>query len=218
MEKYKILLADDHLMLCHGIKTVINEKPDLQVIGEAHDGSELLRMLKRLTPDLIILDISMPKIRGIEATTEIKALYPGVKVLILTMHNDTQYLRHALAAGADGYLLKEDAPTEIFTAISNIRQGGTYITPLLYSEMTKEMSRAYQTGSYTINAEPLTLREREVLKLIAEEKTNKEIAELFSISLRTVQNHRSAIMKKLNIHKTAGLVKYAIREGYTTYR
>lgn len=214
MNSYEIVLADDHAMLRHGLKSIIESKDGFEVIAEAGDGAELLSLLHKVTPDLVILDISMPKIRGIEAAAEISKNFPAIKTLILTMHKGGQYLHHALAAGVDGYLLKEDAPKEIFTAIDTIRQGKKYISPLLSSELTDEMARAYQSGEFKIMATPLTVREREVLKLIAEEKTNKEIAELLNISLRTVHHHRASLMQKLNIKKTAGLVRYAIEKGY----
>lgn len=216
IKPYRIVLADDHVMLRHGIKKIIEGRDDFEVIGEACDGLELLKLLSKLSASMIILDIAMPKLRGIEAAIEIKMMYPDIKILILTMHKSTQYLHHALSAGAEGYLLKEDAPREIFSAIDTIRQGKIYISPLLIEELTEEIAKAYKTGKYQVLFEPLTLREREVLKLIAEEKSNQEIADLLYISLRTVQHHRAAIKKKLNIRKTAGLVKYAIRKGYTT--
>ena len=214
MNSYRIVLADDHILLRHGLKSIIESSDGFKVIAEADDGAELLSLLHKITPDLVILDISMPKIRGLEAAAEISKNFPDIKTLILTMHKGSQYLHHALSAGVDGYLLKEDAPKEIFTAIDTIRQGRKYISPLLLSELTDEMARAYQTGEFKIMSTPLTLREREVLKLIAEEKTNKEIAELLNISLRTVHHHRASLMQKLNIRKTAGLVRYAIKKGY----
>ncbi|PLX90696.1 MAG: DNA-binding response regulator [Desulfuromonas sp.] len=214
MTGYKVVLADDHIMLRHGIRSIIENVQGFEVVGEANDGAELITLLHKVTPDLVVLDISMPKIRGIEAAGEIKIIFPEIKILILTMHKSGQYLHHALAAGVDGYLLKGDAPKEIFTAIDTIRQGRKYISPLLSSELTDEMAKAYQTGQFKIMANPLTLREREVLKLIAEEKSNKEIAELLNISLRTVHHHRASLMQKLNIRKTAGLVRYAIEKGY----
>lgn len=214
MTAYQIILADDHVILRHGMKSIIDGVQDLQVIGEADDGSELLKMLHTITPDLVILDIAMPKIRGLEAAAEIKANFPTVKILILTMHKSGQYLHHALSAGVDGYLLKEDAPKEIFTAIETIRTGRKYISPLLSPELTDEMARAYQTGQFKILSDPLTLREREVLKLIAEGKSNKDVAEMLSISLRTVHHHRASLMQKLNIRNTAGIVRYAIEKNY----
>lgn len=216
MSTYRIVIADDHVILRHGIRSIIDQMEHFEVIGEADDGVELLKLLKKISPNLILLDIAMPRLRGLEAAIEIKMIYPKLKILILTMHNSTQYLHHALSAGVDGYLLKEDAPREIFSAIQTIRKGKVYISPILSGRLTEEMAYAYRTGKYTVQYEPLTLREREVLKLISEEKSNQDIADILYIGLRTVQHHHAAIKRKLNIRKTAGLVKYAIRKGYTS--
>ncbi|MCG8563600.1 MAG: response regulator transcription factor [Desulfobacterales bacterium] len=217
MTTYRIILADDHSLLRHGIRQILEKKEELAVVGEASDGLELLRLLaKTETPDLILLDIAMPNLRGIEAAIEIKMVYPTVKILILSMHKSLQYLHHALSAGVDGYLLKEDAPRELHSAIEAIRRGDTYISPLIQKELANDIAQSYKTGRKGDGFEPLTVREREVLKLIAEEKSNQEIADLLHISLTTVKHHRAAIKKKLDIRKTAGLVKYAIRKGYTT--
>ena len=157
----------------------------------------------------------MPKLRGIEATREIKKSHPEIHILILTMFKDLEYLYHAINVGADGYLLKEDADEELFTAIESIRKGGKYISPLLSKEVTDQMFRTdTQKGQKLMDN--LTTREKEILKLVAEGKSNKEIADLLYISLRTVQHHRASIMNKLQLKKTADLVKYAIRKGYTT--
>jgi DNA-binding NarL/FixJ family response regulator len=214
MADYQIILADDHVILRHGMKSLIDGVADLRVIGEADDGAELLKMLHTITPDLVILDIAMPKIRGLEAAAEIKTNFPTIKILILTMHKSGQFLHHALAAGVDGYLLKEDASKEIFTAVNTIRAGRKYISPILAPELTDEMARAYQTGQFKILSDPLTLREREVLKMIAEGKSNKDVAELLSISLRTVHHHRASLMQKLNIRNTAGIVRYALEKNF----
>ena len=165
---------------------------------------------------MVILDISMPHLRGIEAIREIKLIVPGVKILILTMHKDKEFLCHAVTEGAEGYLLKEDADTDLFAAIEKIRQGDHYISPLLSGELTYELIQASHKGQALPSPDMLTLREREILKLIAEGVSNKIIADLLSISIRTVENHRANIMRKLNIRDTANLVKYAIRRGYTT--
>jgi len=213
---YRIVLADDHVMFRQGIKNILEGAEDLEVIGEASDGLKLLELLKKVTPDMVILDISMPNLRGLEATREIKMISPDMKVLILTMHRDKEYVYYAVSAGAEGYLLKEDADTELFAAIEKIRQGEHYISPLLSGQLTHELIQASHKGQATSPFDPLTIREREVLKLIAEGISNKEIADLLFISIRTVENHRANIMEKLNIKQTANLVKYAIRKGYTT--
>jgi len=213
---YRIVLADDHVMFRQGIKNILERDKRLEVIGEAGDGLKLLELLNKATPDMIILDISMPNLRGIEATREIKMILPEVKVLILSMHKDKEFVYSAISAGAEGYLLKEDADTELFAAIEKIRQDGRYISPLLLGDLTDELFQTHHKGQLTPQIEPLTTREREVLKLIAEGTSNKEIADLLFISVRTVENHRANIMRKLNIKSTANLIKYAIRKGYTS--
>jgi DNA-binding NarL/FixJ family response regulator len=212
---YGIVLADDHVMIRNGIKKIIEESDDMKVIAETGDGLELLNLLKNINPHMIILDISMPNLRGIEATHEIKMVYREIKILILTMHKKKEYLYHSLSAGADGYLLKEDTGKELLTAITKIRRGGIYLSPILSEELTDELIEFYRNGRKFLD-DPLTTREKEILKLIAEEKSSKEIADLLFISVRTVGHHRASIMKKLNINKIAGLVKYAIQKGYTS--
>jgi len=216
MDLYRIILADDHTLFRQGVKRILTEVVDLEIIGEAGDGFQLLTLLNQLTPDMILLDISMPNLRGIEAIHEIKTLHPSVKVLILTMHNDKEYLYQAISAGAEGYLLKENADSELFSAIERIRQGRIYVSPNLSEELTEDWVRISRGGwrKPSFERERLTTREREVLKLIAEGKSSKEIADLFFISVRTVERHRANLIDKLNVKKTADLVKYAIEKGY----
>lgn len=215
MSSYNIVLADDHAILRQGVRKIIEESEDMTVIGEAGDGMELLGLLKKTTPDLIILDISMPNLRGIEATSEIKEANPAIKILILSMHKRKEYLYHALSAGAEGYMLKEDTDRELLSAIETIRRGGVYLSPYLSREFTDEFFRI-QRGESKAPEEVLTVRERQVLKLISEGKSNKEIADFLFISVRTVHHHRARIMNKLKLRKVADLVKYAIRRGYTS--
>lgn len=215
MLPYRIILADDHVLFRQGIKRIIDETEGLEVAGEASDGFELLELLKKLEADMVLLDISMPNIRGIEATREIKSLYPNMKVLILTMHRKKEYLYHAIAAGAEGYLLKEDSDVELFSAVKTVRKGGFYVTRLLAGELAQDISHMYK-GNRELPSDPLSTREREILKLIAEGKSNKEIAKLLFISMRTVENHRANIMRKLNLTNTAEIIKYAILKGYTS--
>jgi len=198
-----------------GVRKIIEESGDMTVVGEAGDGLELLNLLKKETPDLVILDISMPNLRGIEATTEIKQSYPEVDVLILSMHKRKEYLYHSLDAGAKGYLLKDDTDVELLSAIKKIRGGGVYLSSILSDELTSDFIKI-ASGTAKLTQDNLTMRERQVLKLVAEGKTSEEIANLLFISSRTVQNHRANIMKKLNLSSTADLVKYAIRLGYTS--
>jgi DNA-binding NarL/FixJ family response regulator len=215
VSSYRIILADDHAMLRQGIKGIIGESEEVEISGEASDGAELLKMLDETPADMIILDISMPGIGGIEATKRIKESHPDVKILILSMHKEKEYLYHALAAGADGYLLKEDTGSELFTAIETVRGGANYLSTLFSKEVAEDLISFYR-GEGTPPLDSLTNREREILSLVAEGKTSKEIAEHLYISVRTVEHHRASITKKLGAGNVADLVKYAIRKGYTT--
>jgi DNA-binding NarL/FixJ family response regulator len=202
-------------MFRQGLKRILEERSDLQVVGEVDCGLELLKLLQRLVPDLIILDISMPNLRGLEAIREIKITHSNVKILVLTMHKDMEYLHQAITAGAEGYLLKEDADSELFSAIDRVRQGGKYVSPKLSEELAEDWVKTTRRGDKpSFEPEKVTIREREVLKLIVEGKSNKEIGSLLFISARTVERHRANIMEKLNLKKTADLVKYAIQKGY----
>lgn len=208
MDAYTIILADDHAMFREGIRKIIERIEGAFIIGEVNDGLELLELLKSSSPNLVILDISMPNLRGLEAIREIKKTYPQVKVLVLTMHKKKEFLRLALRDGADGFLLKEDAGSELIRAMQTVRNGGKYLSPLLSSVLTSLAVEEEKT-------EVLTMREREVLKLLAEGKRAKEIAAALYISPHTVRRHRSNIMEKLNIKNLADLVKYAISQSYT---
>jgi DNA-binding NarL/FixJ family response regulator len=212
MSTYQIILADDHALLRQGLKKIIDERPGLSVIGDVGDGLSLLGLVKKTAPRMVIADISMPNLRGIEAIGELKKLRPAVKVLILTMHKEVEFVDQAVSAGADGYLLKENADSELFAAIDTIRQGRFYLSPELSKMVTDVWAKASRKGRAAGDA--LTPRERQVLKMMAEGKTSKEIADLLFISARTVEHHRANIMGRLNLRNTAELVKYAILKGY----
>jgi DNA-binding NarL/FixJ family response regulator len=215
MASYSIILADDHVLVRQGLRRLLEGTGDLEVVGEANDGLDLLQLLKQVTPQMVILDIFMPNLRGIEAITEIKIIQPDVKILILTMHRDKEYLYLALSAGAKGYLLKEDASKELYSAIAEVRQGKTYISPYFSDKVVNDVVQIAKGNAKVIfETDSLTSREREVLKLVAEGKSSKEIAGLLFISVFTVNNHRASIMEKLNMKKATDLVKYAIRKGY----
>jgi two-component system, NarL family, response regulator NreC len=214
MGNYRIVLADDHAMLREGIKKIINSAKGMEVVGEAGDGLELIEVLKKVSPDMAILDISMPKLRGIEATHEIKDTYPNIKVLILSMHKKKEYFQRAMTAGADGYLLKEDTSLELINAIQAIRNGRPFLSSILIKEFPQDLLNIC-LGEAEVDDDPLSIRERQVLKLLAEGKTSREIAEVLYISVRTAQHHRANVKKKLKLKKTADLVKYAISKGYT---
>ncbi len=214
MKRYRVLLADDHALFRQGLRRILSERKDLEVAGEAGDGLELLYLLKKLAPDLIILDISMPHLRGMEVIGEIKKIHTGVRVLMLTMHNDADYLFQAISAGADGYLLKEDAEKDLFFAIDMVSQGKIYISRFLAEQSRQDWAQLRRGKRRLSSHEVLTVRERQVLKLIAEGKSSKEIGDLLSISHRTAERHRANIMKKLDLNRTVDLIKYALNKGY----
>jgi DNA-binding NarL/FixJ family response regulator len=202
-------------MFRQGIKRLLGDLKGVEVIGEAGDGIELLSLLREVRPQMVILDISMPRLRGLEAAKEIKTSFPQVKVLILSMHRNTEYFYNAISSGAEGYLLKEDADRELYTAIEKIRRGERYVSPILSEELSKDVVEL-RGGHRRTSSEDLSIREKEILKLVAEGKTSPEIADLLCISVRTVQNHRANIMRKLNIKNTTDLLRYAYRRGYTS--
>jgi DNA-binding NarL/FixJ family response regulator len=208
METYTILLADDHPMFREGIRRIIERIEDVSVSGEVNDGLELLEFLKGSCPDLVIVDISMPNLRGLEAIREIKRTHPKIKILVLTMHKKKEFVRQALKDGADGFLLKEDAGGELIKAVQAVRNDGKYLSPLLSGLLA---SLALEEGQTEI----LTRREIEVLKLLAEGKKTNEIATALFISPYTVRRHRANIMEKLDVDNLADLVKYAISQNYT---
>ncbi len=213
MEKCNIVLADDHVLIRRGLRKIIDGESSLQVIGEVNDGLELLSFLQDNKPDLILLDISMPRLRGIEAISEAKKLCNNVKILILTMHCNKDFLCSAIHAGADGYVLKEDSDVELITAIDQCLKGKYYISPVLSEGISKE-EMATICSEKKLTSEELTTREKQVLTLVAEGKKSKDIAELLSISIRTVEHHRANIMRKTAKKNTAELIKYAIQKGY----
>ncbi len=213
-KRFQVVLADDHALMRHGLRRILDERKDLEILGEVGDGLALLSLLNRAQPDLIILDISMPNMRGIEAIPEIRRLRPEMKILMLTMHNDEDYLNQAISAGADGYLLKEDAEKELFNAIDCLQQGRIYISPCLAERSMQNWARLRRGEADPLLAESLTNREKEILKLIAEGKTSKEIGDLLCISVRTVERHRANMMAKLKVKKMAELVQYALRKHY----
>jgi DNA-binding NarL/FixJ family response regulator len=205
---YAIVLTDDHVLFRQGVKKIIEEVAGLQVVGEANDGLELLELLKTVSPDLVILDISMPNLRGLEAAREIKTLYPQIKILFLTMHKKKDFLQEGVEADVDGFLVKEDADIELLQAVEAIRRGQKFFSPLLSGKLA-DLVRDSGKG------DPLTRREKEIVKLLAEGKSSKEIAQLLYISVYTVRRHRDNIMKKLEFKGLADLVRYALEQGYT---
>jgi two-component system response regulator NreC len=211
MTKIRVLLADDHAIVREGVRMILNAQPDMEVVGEASDGVGALRLAQTLKPDLALMDIGMPGMNGLEATRALKEAQPLIQVLILTMLEDEDYFFRILAAGASGYVLKGAGSDELLSAIRAVSQGGVYLFPTMAKKLVGDYLKG-QAGSAAA-ADPLTPREREVLKLIAAGKMNREIAELMVISLNTVQTHRLHLMEKLNLHNRTELIKYAIRRG-----
>ncbi len=212
---YRILLADDHALIRHGIRNLISNNPTLEVIGEVGDGEELLEFLKTKVPDLLILDISMPKLTGIEAVSRVKKLYPAIKILMLTMHKNKQYFYHAMSAGADGYLMKEDSDEELLLAIKRIQDGKSYLSPFLSQDFADDVISAYRNNRSS-PFETLTKREREVLNLVVEGHTSKVMAEMLHLSPRTIDHHRANLLRKFDMKNSVDLVNFAVRNGFVT--
>ena len=211
--KVRVLLADDHTILRAGLKMMLNAQPDIEVVGEASDGRQALEEALRLQPDVILMDITMPEVNGIEATRQIKKLLPETRILVLTMHENEGYLFQMLRAGAAGYMLKEAADTDLISAIRVVSSGRFYLSATAQSMMVSDYLQRVNTGEERDSYSALTEREREILKLVAEGYTNNQIAERLFISPKTVDTHRTHIMDKLNLHSRAELVKYAMRRG-----
>ena len=205
----RILLADDHVMVRQGLKALL-EREKFEIAGEASDGREAVRLAEALRPDLILLDLAMPLLNGMDATREILKTNPGAKVILLTMHSEDSYVLEALRAGAVGYVVKTRASGELLQAIREVQRGHFYLSP----GVSRVVISAFLAKN-ELPMDPLTARERQVLQLIAEGKTTKEAAVVLEISVKTAESHRTRIMHKLNIHETAGLVRYAIRLGLT---
>jgi len=212
---YRVILVDDHVLVRQGLKTIIEAMPGLEVVGEADDAVQLLALLRRLSADLVVLDISMPHLRGVEAIPKINAIQSPPKILILTMHKEMGLLAAAMSMGASGYVLKEDAVEQLSSAIQKIRVGGVYVSPKLTDELTANWAGGLRGDQgFEPLDERLTVREKEILKLTAEGKSSREIAELLHISPRTAEHHRSSVMRKLSLKGTVELVKYAIANQY----
>lgn len=209
----QILLVDDHTILRAGLKMMLNAQPDIVVVGEAQDGRHAVTEAIRLHPDVVLMDITMPDMNGIEATRQIKKQLTDVKVLVLTMHENEEYVFQALRAGASGYILKEAADTELITALHVVQNGNFYLSPTAQSVMVGDYLQRVHSGEEKDSYSSLTEREREILKLVAEGFTNNQIGERLVISPKTVDTHRTHVMDKLNLHSRAELVKYAMRRG-----
>jgi DNA-binding NarL/FixJ family response regulator len=212
--KTKILIADDHALVRQGIASFLNMSDAYEVVGEAADGVEAIQAVKKYKPDIVLMDISMPKLGGLEATLEIKKINPAIKILVLTQYEDTVYIRRFFKAGASGYLLKKAVGVELLNAIETVMSGKTYVHPSIAS-CVMDGYLGVQKGEPPVEDtyDSLTDREKQVLKLIAEGYTQKEAADILNISAKTVVTHQTNICQKLDIHTRAGLIKFAIQKG-----
>ena len=212
MSLIRVLLADDHALVLAGIRALVEELGGTQIVAEAHNGRDALALAKQHKPDLVIMDISMKELNGIEATAQIMAEVPSTKVLILSMHTTEDFVRRAIKAGAVGYLVKDSAPLELQMAIAAILRDEIYLSPRVSRHVVSGFlhGKPHQTES---SMDALTARQREILQMIAEGKSTKEIAYQLNVSVKTVETHRAALMERLDIHDIAGLVLYAVRHG-----
>ncbi|MDO9262851.1 MAG: response regulator transcription factor [Desulfosalsimonadaceae bacterium] len=214
---HRILLAEDHKILREGLKALLSVDPDITVIGEAEDGRMAIKYAETYSPDLVLMDLSMPKTGGLEAIREIKRTQPAIKILVLTVHDSEEYIQAALQAGADGYVLKDADRQELLGAVKHVLDGKRYLSPGVSGKIIEGYLSSGSGGLKTKTAwDGLTHREREILKLIAEGHQNKNIADYLCVSLKTVEKHRANLMKKLDIHNTAHLTAYAMEKGLVT--
>lgn len=213
MSKIRLILADDHTLFREGIRLLLERQDDIEVLGEAADGRQAVELARRLQPNVVLMDLGMPELNGLEATRQIHQLVPGARVLVLTMHDTDDYFFRVLEAGASGYLLKEAAPTELISAIRSVHEGGMFLYPSLAKRLAQEYLRRVGSGEERSSYDNLSEREKDVLRLIGQGHTNQEIANVLSLSVNTVQTHRTHIMNKLNLHSRAQLMKYAVQLG-----
>ena len=213
MGRVRILLADDHTVVRQGLRKLLEERADWEVIAEAGDGREAVRLAEQQKPDVAILDVAMPLLNGIEATRQISKRVPSTRVLVLSMHADEAYVTQILQAGATGYLLKDSADVDLLKAVGEAAQGRSFFSPAIARVMLDDYVRQLADKGVTDRYESLSEREREIFQLIAEAKTNKEIAALLNVSPSTVETHRAHIMEKLDLHSAAEIVLYAVRRG-----
>jgi len=209
----RLLLADDHTLVRAGLRALLQKLPDVEVIAEANNGREAVRLAGQVRPDVVLMDIAMSELNGLEAAGQIVREFPAIRVIMLSMHATEEYVVQALKAGASGYLLKNAAAAELEKAITHVAMGETFLSPSISRQVTEYIRRV---GQDQTPADRLTPRQREILQLIAEGNTTKRIAQILNISVKTVETHRSQLMEHLDIHDVAGLVRYAIRLGLVT--
>jgi two-component system, NarL family, response regulator NreC len=213
MMTIRILLADDHAILRRGLRALLDREPDMEVVGEASDGRDTLKAVELLLPNVVVLDITMPNLNGIEAARQIQAKSVGAAVLILSMHSDEGYVLRALRAGARGYLLKDAVEGELIRAIRAVAEGKAYFSPEVSKLLVEDYVQGMQQRGIQDSYELLTNREREVLQLLAEGKSSKDIARMLDLSVHTVDTHKANLMQKLSLHSMAELILYSVRKG-----
>ena len=211
MKPYRILLADDHALVRAGIRSLLEKLPDTEIVGEAGDGREALSLVQTLQPNIVLMDVAMPGLNGLEAVSRLQKEFPEIKVIILSMHANEEYVIQALRAGACGYLLKDAATVELEMALQAVDRGENYLSPAFSKQVIDNY--VARVSGHPGALDQLTSRQREILQLIAEGKNTKEIAALLSVSVKTVETHRAQLMERLDIHDVPGLVRYAIRMG-----
>ncbi len=216
MDKIKVLIADDHTLVREGLRALLSGCLDIQVVGEAVDGRQAIEKTRQLEPDIVLMDIAMPGLGGLEATLEIRSTFPKTKILVLTQYDNREYVYRFLKAGASGYLLKKAAGAELIAAIRAIYQGGSFLYPEVAQTVIDGYLRKKDQDLAQDPYENLTEREKQVLKLVAEGMSNRQIADLLCISVKTVMGHRTHLMEKLQIHSRTELVKFAIRKSLIT--
>ena len=212
MENVRILIADDHGIVRKGLRLQLEQNKAFQVVAEASDGREAVRLAEELAPNVVIMDIAMPKLNGIEATAQMTKRNPQLRVIILSMHSDESYLTRALSAGAKGYLLKETADVDLYRAVQAVAQGKVFFSPAIANTLLEDYMRQLQQRGLQDSHDLLTDREKEILQLLAEGNSNKEVAVALDLSTYTVETHRTRIMQKLNLHNSAEIVLYAVRK------
>jgi DNA-binding NarL/FixJ family response regulator len=213
MKTIRVIVADDHTIIRSGLKALLDREPDIEVVAEAADGRQAVQKAQELQPEVVLLDIAMPNLNGIEAARQIAAKHERMGIIILSMHSDESYVLKALKAGARGYLLKDSSESDVMNAVRAVNAGKAYFSPEISRMMADDYLRQMQQRGVEDSYELLTSREREILQMLAEGKSNKDVANLLNLSLHTVETHRSNILQKLNLHSVPELILYAVRKG-----
>jgi two-component system response regulator NreC len=213
MSTIRVLLADDHNVMRKGLRLLLERQPNITIVGEASDGRQCVELAETMKPDVVIMDVAMPNLNGIEAARQIVGRYPHIAVAILSMHSDESYVLRALKAGARAYLLKDSAESDLIAAIKAISDGKSFFSPAISKILVEDYMRELERKGVDDSYELLTTREREILQLLAEGRSNKDVANMLNLSLYTVETHRTHILQKLNIHTVPELILYAVRKG-----